>query len=185
MTGTLGFALLGLLARQPLSGYDISTQLKHGLGPFWHAHHSQIYQQLASLERDALIAHHVVQQHDRPDKKVYAVTPAGRQALREWVASPLEAAPIRDEITLRAYSIWLADPARAAALLREQQHLHEAQLAEYERVRAQIEQRGGAAVCRPDTPEFASYATLRRGIGHERELSEWCAWLADSLNRPH
>jgi Virulence activator alpha C-term len=33
------------------------------------------------------------------------------------------------------------------------------------------------------TPEFATYATLRRGIGYENELAEWCAWLAADLER--
>ena len=50
VTSTLGFALLGLLARGPLSGYDISAQLARGVGPFWHARHSQIYPELARLE---------------------------------------------------------------------------------------------------------------------------------------
>ena len=50
MTSTLGFALLGLLARGSLSGYDIAAQLSHGVGPFWYARHSQIYPELARLE---------------------------------------------------------------------------------------------------------------------------------------
>jgi hypothetical protein len=41
----------------------------------------------------------------------------------------------------------------------------------------------GERLARPDTPEFASYATLRRGLGFERELAEWCGWLADALER--
>jgi hypothetical protein len=65
------------------------------------------------------VAHQVVEQDDRPDKKVYAVTEAGRAALRAWVASELDEAPVRDELVLRAYSVWLADPGAAAALFRE------------------------------------------------------------------
>jgi Virulence activator alpha C-term len=32
-----------------------------------------------------------------------------------------------------------------------------------------------------DGPEFASYATLRRGISYEKEYAEWCRWMADSI----
>ena len=32
-----------------------------------------------------------------------------------------------------------------------------------------------------DSPEFSSYATLRRGLLYEAELAEWCGWLADTL----
>jgi hypothetical protein len=32
-----------------------------------------------------------------------------------------------------------------------------------------------------DSPRFASYATLLRGKGYERECAEWCGWLAGLL----
>jgi len=181
VTSTLGFALLGLLARGPLSGYDIASQLKADVGPFWHARHSQIYPQLARLQAAGLVSHERVKQHDRPDKKVFSILPAGRAALAEWVASPLEANPIRDELTLRAYAVWLADPAAAAAVFRSQEQQHRAQLARYEGFRQEMERVHGADLRNTNTPEFATYATLQRGLAHERELAAWCGWLADAL----
>ncbi len=183
-TSALGFALLGLLARGPLSGYDIAGQLKAGVGPFWHARHSQIYPELARLQAAGLVSHERVEQHDRPDKKVFSILPAGRTALAEWVASPVEADPIRDELTLRAYAVWLADPAAAAAVFRSQEQQHRAQLATYEGYRQEMEQSCGLDPFRTNTPEFATYATLQRGLAHERELAAWCGWLADALERP-
>jgi DNA-binding PadR family transcriptional regulator len=182
-TSTLGFALLGLLARGPLSGYDIATQLKAGVGPFWHARHSQIYPELARLQANGLVSHERVTQHDRPDKKVFSIEPPGRAALAEWVASPLDADQIRDELTLRAYSVWLADPAAAAAVFRTQAQQHRDQLALYEGYRQEMEQSCGPDLQRSSSPEFATYATLRRGLAYERELAAWCGWLADALER--
>lgn len=181
MTSTLGFALLGLLARGPLSGYDIATQLKAGVGPFWHARHSQIYPELARLQAAELVTHERVAQHDRPDKKVFSVLPAGRAALANWVTSPVEPDHIHDELTLRAYSVWLADPAAAAAVFRHQAAQHHAQLARYETIRGHIEQTCAADLVQPSSPEFARYATLQRGLAHERELATWCSWMADRL----
>jgi hypothetical protein len=40
-----------------------------------------------------------------------------------------------------------------------------------------------AEVHDPDSPWFAAYATLRRGIGYEREYAGWCRWMADSVER--
>jgi DNA-binding PadR family transcriptional regulator len=178
---TLGYALLGLLARGALSGYDLARQMKRPVGYFWQARHSQIYPELARLEAQGLVAHHVVAQHDRPDKKVYAITEAGRAALQAWVTAPLEEPPVRDELVLRAYSVWLADPTAAAALFREHAGRHEARLARYRELEAQMV-RDHAGVPPPvATPEFAAYAALRRGIGRVREYAAWCRWLADRL----
>jgi hypothetical protein len=34
---------------------------------------------------------------------------------------------------------------------------------------------------RTDSPHFASYATLRRGIIYEGGYAEWCRWLAETV----
>jgi DNA-binding PadR family transcriptional regulator len=183
MTSLLGFALLGLLARGPLSGYDIASQLKHGVGPFWQARHSQIYPELARLQADGLVTHARVEQLDRPDKKVFSVLPAGLAALADWVIAPFEGQQVRDELTLRAYSVWLADAAAAAALFRSHARRHGEQLAVYEAFRVDMEQTCGPRLWQPHTPEFATHATLQRGLAHERELATWCGWMADALER--
>ena len=46
---TLGYMLLGLLAREPMSGYDLAMQLKKHFTPFWPISHTQIYPALAQL----------------------------------------------------------------------------------------------------------------------------------------
>jgi DNA-binding PadR family transcriptional regulator len=178
---TLGYALLSVLARRPGSGYDLARELKRPVGYFWQARHSQIYPELARLEARGLVAHHVVEQDDRPDKKVYAVTAAGRAALRAWVTSELDEPPVRDELVLRAYSVWLADPGAAAALFREHARRHEAQLARYREIEVQMLGPTAGVLPPVDTPEFAAYATLRRGLGRQREAAAWCRWVADRL----
>ncbi len=173
--------MLGLLAREPLSGYDLASRMKERVGFFWQARHSQIYPELARLEGEGMVLHRVVEQQDRPDKKVYEITGAGLDALRAWVAAPVKPRAARDEMVLKAYSVWLADPEKAVALFREQQRLHKEQLLRYEEIGAWMEEEWGEDLGLPASPRFASYAALQRGILHERGYAEWCAWLADRL----
>lgn len=180
-TSTLGYALLGLLAREPLTGYELSRTMKAPVGFFWHARHSQIYPELSRLETQGLVAHQVVEQRERPDKKVYTISEAGRTALRQWVSEPTPEPPVRSELVLKVYSLWLADPEHSAVMFREQQQSHEEQLAQYEQFRLQMERDGGAQLRRVDSSLFATYATLRRGIGYERESADWCRWVAEQL----
>lgn len=173
--------MLGLLARHSLSGYDLTRRMREQVGFFWEARHSQIYPELARLEGRGLVAHELVEQRERPDKKVYSILPAGEDALREWVCGPLRERPVRDELVLKAYSLWTVDPAAAAGLFREQERRHAEQLREYREIEEWMKQTAGEELANVNSRWFASYATLRRGIGYEIELVEWCRWLAGEL----
>ena len=173
--------MLGLLAREALSGYDLASRMRERVGFFWQARHSQIYPELARLEEKGLVSHRVVEQEGRPDKKVYEITPAGLAALKEWVTAPFEPRAVRDELVLKAYSLWLADRAKALLLFREQRRLHEQRLLDYEARAAWMEEQWGDDLARADSPHFASYAALQRGILNERGYVEWCDWVAAQL----
>ena len=179
----MGYAILGLLAREPLSGYDLMRRMKERVGFFWQARHSQIYPELARLEKGGMVAHRVVEQKDRPDKKVYEITDAGSVALKEWVTEPMEPRATRDEMVLKAYSLWLGDPAAALALFREQEQRHKEQLLRYEGIEAWMEREWKEELDLIDSPKSASYAALRRGIIYERGYAEWCRWVVDRLER--
>ena len=180
---TLGYAILGLLAQEALSGYDLTRRMRGRVGNFWSARHSQIYPELARLEEGGYVTHRVVEQQDRPDKKVYEIKSQGLDALKEWVVQPPSPRPAREELVLKAYSVWLADPVKAARLFRDEQRRHEKQLASYEETRAWMEDNRGEEINRTDSGWFASYASLRRGIIYEQGYVEWCRWVADSVER--
>lgn len=178
---TLGYAILGLLSREDLSGYDLTRRMKGRVGYFWSARHSQIYPELARLEEGGYVTHRVVAQRERPDKKVYEITADGMEALREWATQPPAPKPTRDELVLKAYSVWLAEPEKVARLFREEELRHAEQLAHYEEIQTWMRSEWAEDLVRPDSPRFATYATLRRGIIHERGYAEWCRWVAESV----
>ncbi|MEO8971177.1 MAG: PadR family transcriptional regulator [Ktedonobacteraceae bacterium] len=180
----LSYALLGLLARQPLSGYDLAQYMKKRVAPMWSALPSQIYPELAKLEKQALVIHHVVEQPDyRPDKKVYDITEAGREALRIWVAEPTLKTSIRDEFVLKAYSLWLIDPETASVRFREHEEMHRKQLAEHEETLARLQREWGKALEQPDSPLFGSSLVLHYGIEYERTYVAWCEWVIKEIER--
>jgi DNA-binding PadR family transcriptional regulator len=182
-TGVLGYALLGLLAREPLSGYDLAQRLGERVAFFWGAGHSQIYPELRKLQQAGLISHKRVAQSDRPDKKIHRITAKGRERLAEWVTSPYEPAPYKDELLLRVYSLWLAEPAAAAELLRREEQRHRERLARYRGFEAEVQEHWQAHLDDPRAPEFATWATLRRGLAHEKGYVAWLTWLAGVLER--
>lgn len=180
---TLGYALLGLLARGERSGYDLAQGLKDPVGFFWHAQHSQIYPELARLEDGGLVRYKVVEQSERPDKKVYSLTREGRKRLRDWLEADTEVPKKRDELVLKAYSIWLADPQAAAHMMHQHARAHAERLAEFEQRLEWLKSKAGDALWQPDSEWFGTHAVLRRGIGFEREYLEWCEWMVQSLSR--
>ena len=90
----LEHALLVALSEQPASGLDLAKRFGRSIGFFWHATHQQIYRVLGRMDADGWVEATEVAQAGRPDKKVYAVTPAGAEALR-GLARPADREPTR------------------------------------------------------------------------------------------
>ncbi len=179
---TLGYALLTLLAREPLSGYDLALRMKKPIGFFWQAQHSKIYPELAHLEEEGYVTHQVIVQEDRPQKKLYTISRTGNRALQAWVTLPPSPPPQRNELLLKVYAIWLTNPEAAIELFRSQEQLHAEQLALFEQIRVNIEQKSGGSL-RPDQPLFGDYATVRMGVAYEREYVTWCRWMLEQLEQ--
>jgi len=86
---TTSYILLGMLNAQERSGYDLKLLLdKQVHHVYWSPAKSQIYGELRRLEQAGLATMTEVEQTNRPDKRLYRITPAGREALQQWLASP-------------------------------------------------------------------------------------------------
>ena len=81
----LEFALLGLLVSGPKSGYDMKKLLAESDSLHWSGNNNQVYSALVSLHREGLAERELHQPNEGPGKKVYSITPAGREALRGWL----------------------------------------------------------------------------------------------------
>lgn len=102
--------LLALLAEEPMHAYRmqrlIKTRQKDAVVNV--ARSNSVYQALERLQRDGLVAvHEKVASDDAPARIVYALTDAGRDALRRWVDAAL-ATPAREFPEFRAVLAVLA-----------------------------------------------------------------------------
>jgi DNA-binding PadR family transcriptional regulator len=106
--------LLALLAKEPSHGYDVRARLQLALGPLAEALNAgQVYVTLARLEKAGLLTSERVGQTDRPDRKVYELTPAGRARITEWLEDTSWPKPAPAEFHLKlvaAAAAGLADP---------------------------------------------------------------------------
>jgi len=80
--------ILGLLSQQPMSGYDIKRFLKSLDWLVGSSSFGSIYPALHALLTDSLVTVDVVYHQDRPPKKIYGITEAGKQVLQEWINQP-------------------------------------------------------------------------------------------------
>jgi PadR family transcriptional regulator, regulatory protein AphA len=85
---TTSYALLGLLDVAPMSGYDLAQATEKSIANFWPVSRSQVYSELARLERMGLIRGTEVAQERLPDKRVFEVTEDGLRELEAWADSP-------------------------------------------------------------------------------------------------
>ena len=123
---SLRFALLALLTAQPLTGYDLAKAFHGSVGHVWHAPDSQIYPELKRMERETLVEGVAVPWGTRATKTEYHITPAGVDAFRAWMDSPLEYTRQRDPAHLRAaYFEWASPGAIRAQLEAHVAHFSE------------------------------------------------------------
>jgi DNA-binding PadR family transcriptional regulator len=84
---TTSYAFLGLLAEQPWTTYELAQQVRTSLLYFWPRSERQLYEQPKLLVAHGLAT--ATREHiGRRPRTVYRITPAGRRALKAWLAVP-------------------------------------------------------------------------------------------------
>ncbi|MDP6705465.1 MAG: PadR family transcriptional regulator [Alphaproteobacteria bacterium] len=88
---------LGVLSMGDATGYEIKKTLEDSFRPFYDASFGSIYPALGRLQDAGHVTCVEMAQEGRPDKKVYSLTPAGRQSLMAELAEPPAPDRIRSE----------------------------------------------------------------------------------------
>jgi DNA-binding PadR family transcriptional regulator len=113
--------LLALLTKEPAHGYELKILLEQMFGDAYPSPNiGQIYVTLQRLERNGLVASQDVVQQARPNKRVYEVTDAGREALANWIDQPSDGPRIRDDFFMKLALSPLAGATDRLALINRQ-----------------------------------------------------------------
>ena len=107
--------VLAMLAKEPAHGYELRSRMRAALGPLGEAMNAgQIYVTLTRLAKAGLVSSERADGlPDRPDRRVYALTPAGQQRVAGWLAEVSWPRPDITEFHLKlvaAAAARLADP---------------------------------------------------------------------------
>jgi DNA-binding PadR family transcriptional regulator len=166
---SLRHALIGLLAEQPASGYDLTRRFQELLGTVWPAGHPQIYGELRKLQDEKLIE---VDSEGPRGRKAYRATDAGIAEVRHWLTSVETDHTLRLEPLLRSVFFWLMEPDELAS------HL-EREAAYYNAMAASLRELA-AAKDRGDFGEGPQSQSLRiaveAGIRINQALADWTDW---------
>ena len=166
---SLRYFILGLLAQQPMSGYDIKRFVKGLSWLIGSPSSGSLYPALRSLLEEQLVSVEVVPGVDKPPRKIYSIERVGREALEAWIEKP-----VASDVPLKAFvmRLLLADsfsPTNLAAYLqqrRDQVATHQADLAKM------------SGILRDGT-----YLGLRLALDYGLELaSAEMAWLDTTLH---
>lgn len=120
---TLEYILLGLLSRQPMHGYSLYKEVCgfEGIAQVWHIKQSQLYALLDKLEKDGYLLANVLPNENRPPRKEYHLTPAGRSVFETWLNSPVHhGRDVRQEFLARLYFVLKEGQSQALSLIKKQ-----------------------------------------------------------------
>ena len=166
-------ALLGLLTRGELSGYDLQRAAEASGGLFWAPAKSRIYAVLPQLVARGYATSREVVQTGRPNKQLYRLTKSGRAALQTWLEEPPVFEPERVPILLKLYFGDLLEPEILIEHIRD---------GAQRGARAEAPARGAAGGGSGAESVFADL-TVRHGLEWARAMIRWASTAEQELTR--
>ena len=166
----LAHAIMTALIEDDLSGYELARDFETSLGFFWSASHQQIYQELPKLAEKGWLNKREVRQSGKPNKIVYGLTRAGREALAAWVFDKTKTQAGKDELLVKLYNLHgdNADHLIAEITARRQEMMRRLYL--YEKIRRRHYDDPKTLPAR----RKGVYLALALGIRQGEQFLAWC-----------
>ncbi|SEO72188.1 PadR family transcriptional regulator [Actinacidiphila rubida] len=180
----LRHAVMAALLEGEASGYDLAKGFDASIANFWMAAPQQLYRELDRMEADGLVRARVVEQERRPNKRLFSLTEAGREAVRAYVAEPPgRPTAIRDELLVKVQCADVGDTGAVRSAIAERVRWAEAKVARYERLRARLLDGRTEDAYLAEADRIGPYLTLLRGISFEQETVRWGGVALRALER--
>jgi DNA-binding PadR family transcriptional regulator len=166
-------AVLAALLEGESSGYDLAKGFDASVANFWMATPQQLYRELERLAEQGLIQARIVEQERRPNKRMFSLTEAGYDAIRQFTGRAPKPSVIRDELMIKVQAFDVGDAAAVRDLIIERREWAEAKVQRYERLRKRILDGLSEEEFLATAPRVGPYLTLMRGISFEEENLRW------------
>lgn len=166
-------AVLAALLEGEASGYDMAKSFDASTANFWMATPQQLYRELERLADQGLIQARVVHQERRPNKRMFSLTEAGRDAIQRFTGRAPKPSAIRDELMVKVQAADAGDIRAVREFIADRWQWAEAKLQRYERLRARLLDGRDEDEYLVQTERVGPYLTLLRGIAFEQENIRW------------
>ena len=170
---TLGYAILGLINKQNITGYDLTKIFNDSVADFWSANQSQIYPELKKLVQAGLIQYEIVIQGEVLEKKLYSITEKGKEELQLWISE--DEPPLPQNKDIFKLRIYFAEHLSKEQLLKKLMRRQEKCENLLKRYRTKINEYQGISVA----PEkLGDFILLKGAISH---LESHISWIHESI----
>jgi PadR family transcriptional regulator AphA len=178
---SLEYAILGFLNYLPLSGYDLKKMFDTSVQHFWPADQSQIYRTLARLTEQGSVEMDVIHQEDRPDRKVYHITPPGREQLQGWLRAMPSAEPNRSTALIQVFFCGQLSDEEILAKFEAVAAMMRVVLDRYNQIPAQLEEY--THMVNSPREIYFWLLTLDLGLRTMRANLEWAEYIIEQLKK--
>jgi PadR family transcriptional regulator AphA len=165
--------ILGMVRRQPRSGYEIKAAVDGSTRFFWAASYGQIYPELKRLSEAGLVEG-VDEPRGERRRTVYAITAAGEEALRDWLREPPQTYEMREEGLLKLFFAEALPPEEAVEILRSMRRHRLAVLEQLQELEPKVVAK--------EAP--FPLMVLRGGIEFNQWFVKWCERMEAQLLAP-
>ncbi|MCP5093958.1 MAG: PadR family transcriptional regulator [Chloroflexi bacterium] len=167
---SLKHAILGFLSYQSLTGYDLKQGFDRSVQHFWPADQGQIYRTLNQLEKAEWVTKELVPQEDRPNRKVYHITEAGRVELHTWLTTPLSPPPSREPFLIQIFLGGLMSDEELLTIVTAEANQAKEKIAILSNVMTSYEEKQTEGM---NKHFFQSLLTLESGLHMSRAYLQW------------
>ncbi|GAA2490967.1 PadR family transcriptional regulator [Streptomyces longisporus] len=170
-------AVMAALLEGEASGYDLAKGFEASVANFWMATPQQLYRELERMESEGLVSARVVQQERRPNKRLFSLTEAGLDVLRDYVGeAPAKPPALRDELMVKVQCVDIGDVGDFEAVrasVAERFERATAKLARYLRMQDRMLDGRTEDEYLATAERIGPYLTLQGGIALERANLQW------------
>jgi DNA-binding PadR family transcriptional regulator len=173
---TTAYAILGLLAIQPWSTYELAQQVQRSLNWFWPRAERRLYDEPKRLVADGLAISTPGFTGQRR-RTVYEITAAGRDELADWLEHPPQPRAVEFEGLLK---VFFADAGSRTALLATLDEIAADARDRLGRLDLMIDQALADGARFPERVHLQA-VTLRQHVDAEMAVLDWVTWATEQV----